>query len=85
MLISAKPNSKGKAAVLARSRQLTEFRWTPLRDIPVYTKATGKTVLCAGVEKQGMLYSSTEPNDKFITENVSFETFLRMIKIPSQK
>lgn len=38
MLISEKPNSKGKEAVIFRSRQLTEFEWTPVCDIPVYTK-----------------------------------------------
>lgn len=82
MLISTKPNSKGKEAVLTRARQLTEFRWTPLRDIPVYTRETGRTVLCAGVEKQGMIYSSTEPTDKFICENISLETFNSIVANP---
>ena len=82
MLISTKPDSKGKEAVLYRSRQLTEFQWTPVGDIPVYTKATGKTKLTAGVPQQGMLYSSTEPTDKFIAENISFETFLSVIANP---
>ena len=82
MLISTKPDSKGKEAVLYRSRQLTEFQWTPVGNIPVYTKQTGPTVLRAGEPQQGMLYSSTEPTDKFITENVSFETFLSVIANP---
>ncbi|MBE7062209.1 MAG: hypothetical protein E7390_00245 [Ruminococcaceae bacterium] len=82
MLISTQPDSKGKAAALERARQLTEFRWTPVRDVPVYAKAAGKTVLPAGKEKQGMLYSSTEPTDKFITENISFETFRTIIANP---
>ena len=55
MLISTKPDSKGKEAALYRSRQLTEFRWTPVGDIPVYTKATGKTKLPAGEPQLGML------------------------------
>lgn len=82
MLISTKPDSKGKEAALYRSRQLTEFQWTPAGDIPVYTKATGKTKLPAGVPQRGMLYSSTEPTDKFIAENISFETFLSIIPNP---
>ncbi len=82
MLISTKPDTKGKEAVLFRSRQLTEFKWTPAGDIPVYTKETGKTKLPAGVEQTGMLYSSTEPTDKFICENISFETFLSIIANP---
>ena len=82
MLISTKANSKGKEAILYRSRQLTEFEWTPVRDIPVYTKATGKTKLAAGEKKKGMIYSSTEPTDKFVTENISFETFLNIVANP---
>ena len=82
MLVSTKPDSKGKAAVLARSAQLTDFKWTPLCDVPTYTKTDGKTVLPAGVEAVGMPYSSTEPVDKFITENVSFETFLSVAANP---
>lgn len=82
MLTSTKPDSKGKEAVLFRSRLLTEFKWTPLGDIPVYNPKTGKTALLAGKEQCGMLYSSTEPTDKFITENISFETFLSIIANP---
>ena len=81
-LISTKPDSAGKTAALARSAQLTEFRWTPLRDVPTYTKAAGRTVLPAGVEVVGMPYSSTEPTDKFIAENVSFETLLSAMANP---
>lgn len=82
MLISTKPDSKGKAAALARAAQLTEFKWTPVRDIPIFTKTTGKTVLPAGKEVSGMIYSSPEPTDKFIGENVSFETLLSIIANP---
>lgn len=82
MLVSTKPNSKGKEAVLFRGRQLTEFKWAPVGDVPVYTKQDGKTKLPAGVEQLGMLYSSTEPTDKFIGENVSFETFLSVVANP---
>lgn len=82
MLISTKPDSKGKEAALYRSRQLTEFRWTPVGDIPVYTKATGRTKLPAGKPQLGMLYSSPEPTDKFLFENISFETFLAALANP---
>ena len=82
MLTGTKPDTKGKEAVLYRSRQLTEFRWTPVGDIPVYTKATGKTKLPAGEPQLGMLYSSPEPTDKFIFENLSFETFLSVLANP---
>lgn len=71
--------SQGKKNVIARSRQLTEFRWSPLKDIPVFTKILGRTVLRAGSTVKGMIYSSTEPVDKFIGENISFETFHALV------
>ena len=82
MLIGTKPDSKGKEAAIYRSRQLTDFRWTPAGDIPTFLKATGKTKFPAGKEQTGMIYSSTEPTDKFITENISFETMLSIIANP---
>ena len=82
MLISTKPDTKGKEAALYRSRQLTEFVWTPVGEIPTYTKTEGRTKFSAGVEVKGMIYSSTETVDKFIGENVSFETILSVIANP---
>ena len=72
-------------AILARARQLTDFRWTPIRDIPTYSRKTGYKVLPAGVEVQGFPYASTEYINKFITENVSFESFLTAIANPHSK
>lgn len=82
MLTPVLPDSPGKANILARAAQATDIRWTPVRDVPTYTKATGKTVLPAGVEVTGLPYSSTEPTDKFICENLSFETFLSAVANP---
>ena len=82
MLVSTKPDTKGKEAVLFRSRQLTEFKWAPLCDIPTFTKTEGNIKFCAGQEQKGVIYSSTEPTDKFIGENVSFETFLSALANP---
>ncbi|MBE7042713.1 MAG: hypothetical protein E7399_04365 [Ruminococcaceae bacterium] len=81
-LIGTKPDSKGKENVLARARQLTEFVWTPMGDIPAYSKEKGKYFLKKGVPLRGMLYSSTEPVDKFVGENVSMETFCSVISNP---
>lgn len=74
--------SKGKENVLYRARQLTEFEWAPVCDVPVYTKQTGKTVLSAGTLVRGMIYSSLEPTDKFVCENISFETFSTIVNNP---
>lgn len=74
--------SEGKKAVIHRAELLTQYEWTPRRDVPVYTKKTGKTVLPAGKLVKGMIYSSTEPTDKFVVENVSFETFSAIVNNP---
>ncbi len=74
--------SRGKKAALLRARQLTEFEWTPVCDVPTYTKQTGKTVLPAGKLVRGMVYSSVEPTDKFVCENISFETFSTIVNNP---
>lgn len=74
--------SKGKKNVLYRARQLTEFEWTPVCNVPVYTKKTGKTILPAGELVKGMIYSSLEPTDKFVCENISFETFSTIVNNP---
>ena len=80
-LYRTKPDTEGKRAVLLRSRLLTEFKWTPKRDIASYKKGE-PCILPAGEEISGFPYSSTEISDKFITENISFETFLSMIPNP---
>ena len=81
-LISTLPDTPAKAAVIARARQLTDFKWTPLRDVPTYLRIVGNTVLPAGVEVTGFPYSSTELTDKFLCENVSFESFLTAVSNP---
>ncbi len=85
MLYSTKPKTDAEAAILARARQLTDFKWTPIRDVPTYTKAQGQMVLPAGTEVTGFPYSSTERTDKFLTENVSIESFLTAIPNPHSK
>lgn len=80
--MNRKDLSRGKKAALFRARQLTEFEWTPVCDIPVYTKQTGKTVLPAEKLVRGMIYSSLEPTDKFVCENISFETFTTIVNNP---
>ena len=85
MLIGMKPKSTAEAAVLARARQATDFVWTPICDVPTFIRAEGATVLPAGKEIKGFPYSSTERKDKFLPENVSFESFLTAIANPHSK
>ncbi len=75
--------SEGKIAAIKRARQLTEFEWIPLRDYPAYSKKLKqKVIVKAGTHLRGMPYSSMELTDKFICENVSFETFVSIINNP---
>ena len=60
MLIHTKPSTEAEAAVIARSRQLTDFEWTPIRDIPTYIKHIGNTVLSAQTPITGFPYVSEE-------------------------
>ena len=84
--ISTLPQTDWEKAAIARARQLTDFKWTPVRDIPSYLgKTKAYIVLPAGVEICGFPYASTEGKDKFFTENVSFETFLSAIPNPYSK
>lgn len=79
------PSNEYEQAVILRARQLSDFKWTPLRDVPTFKKDIGNTVLKAGQEVTGFPYASTEAIDKFITENVSIETFLSAIQNPYSK
>ena len=84
-MISTKPQTEKQAAALARARQLTDFTWTPLKDIPCYSRVDGQTVIPAGKEAKGFIYASTEKTDCFLAENVSFETFITAITNPDSK
>ena len=83
MLKADRPDTPGKANALARSRQYTDIRWTPLKDVPTHTNATGKTAHAAGVEVVGVPYSSPEPTDTFIWENYPVGTFLSAVENPN--
>ena len=85
MLYSTEPKTPAEAAVIARARQLTDFKWTPLRDVPTYTKKQGNTVLKAGAELTGFPYASNERTDRFFFENILPETFLSAIANPDSK
>ena len=85
MHIHTNPTTRGEKIAIAKARQLTDFKWTPLKDIPTYTIKDGHMVIPAGKEVTGFPYSSTEATDKFISENVAFDTFLSAIPNPDSK
>lgn len=84
-LISSEPDSVGKKNVLERVKQLTEFKWTPIRNMPTHIPNGTKekyTFFSADKEVTGMPYSNNVANDKYICENVSFETLLSAVVNP---
>ena len=79
------PKNEHISAAIKRAKQLTDFQWTPINDIPTYTKNLGNTVLPAGETVTGFPYGSEEKNDKFLCENVTFKSFLSAIPNPYSK
>lgn len=86
MLISTLPKTDAEKAVLARAKQLTDIKWTPIADVPMYLKKENVyKVFPKGVEVTGLPYSSVERTDMFIPENISFESFLSAVANPYSK
>ncbi len=81
-LIRDIPDSEGKKAVIANARQLTEFTFTPLKDIPTATSSKNRSIFEVGKEYKGIPYANCESNDKFVGENVSLETFISALANP---
>lgn len=81
-LIRDEADTDAQKWALARARQLTEFKFTPLKDIPTAISSKEHGVFEAGKEYKGFPYSSTEENDKFLCENVTFETYLSALSNP---
>lgn len=81
-LLYTRPETLGQYNALKRSADLTDFTFTPVRDMPIRQSSKVETKLEAGVEYTGVPYSSCEPNDKFIGVNVSEETFLSALANP---
>ena len=58
-MLKSEPKSKAASAVIARSRQLTDFKWTPIDHIP-YRQSNVWKSYPVGVEQTGINYSSAE-------------------------
>lgn len=87
VLISTEPETEGQRIALAKSKQLTDFTYVPVKDIPCkkIDTATGNLVdivLEAGVEYTGFPYSSNEVSNMFLCENITFETYLSALANP---
>lgn len=84
------PQSQGAENVIKRTRQLTEFRWTPVRPMPGCAVVCPTTNIHTFVDsfhaawrpKKGILYSSVRLHEKFVGYNVSFETYATAVANP---
>lgn len=83
-LISTLPQTEQEQAIIARANQLTSFTFTPLKDMPGQFNSSTEddAFFKAGKEYKGFPYSSVQNTDKFLCENVSFETFLSALANP---
>lgn len=85
-----KPAHKGIENAVKRAKQMTQFRWTPVKDMPAVETFTGMDRvreyhpkrLIPWFPQQGMVYSSVLKTQKFVGFNVSFETFVSALSDP---
>lgn len=85
-----KPSSKGMENVLKRAKQLVAIKWTPIRCFPtstIYRDTDGvrhdiDTFITAYNPQQGINYSSVRRYEKFVGDNVLFETYLSALANP---
>ena len=90
MLYSDKPISKGVENALKRAKQLIEIKWTPVRRFPTSTiysdinqvRHDVDTFISAYNPQRGVNYSSVRCYEKFVGDNVLFETYLSALSNP---
>ena len=71
------PSSWGLANVLARAKHVTDIKWTPKGNIPKNDSAYYDLT-----EQKGLPYSSVRDQDKAISLDVSFKTFMTAVNDP---
>lgn len=81
-LTSTLPTTQGQKNVLARAKQLSDFKFTPSGRIPTKDLEYDNTYFEPGVEYTGVPYASCEVNNKFIGENVTLDTLASAIENP---
>ena len=85
-----KPVSKGVENALKRAKQMVQIKWTPIRRFPtstIYRDENGvrhdvDTFISAYYPQQGVNYSSVRRYEKFVGDNVLFETYLSALANP---
>lgn len=90
MLYSDAPISKGVENALKRAKQMTELKWTPVERFPsgmiIRDKDKKRVDIDMFTEKccpqKGISYSSVRCYEKFVGDNVLFETYLSAVSDP---
>lgn len=81
-LTSAPLTSEGQKNMIARAKLMSDVKFVPKAPIPTKSLRLTDTYFEEGQAYTGFPYSSCETNNKFIAENVSFETFLSAVANP---
>ena len=85
-----KPVSKGVENALKRAKQMVELKWTPIRRMAASTiyrdinevRCDVDTFFSAYRPQQGVNYSSVRCYEKFVGDNVLFETYFAALANP---
>jgi len=84
------PENKGVENGIKRAKQMTSFRWTPVKTMPAvefyHNMQNEKCYLSKKVQpwfpQKGLVYSSVLKHQKFLGFNVSFEAFVTALSDP---
>ncbi|MBQ9964383.1 MAG: hypothetical protein IJP14_04605 [Clostridia bacterium] len=76
--VSDTPQNLGALNALLNMKQMAEIRYTPLKSLPQQWQD-----FKPGVERVGLVYSSTRPESLFVPNNVSFHTFMTALQNPN--
>ncbi|NLN93709.1 MAG: hypothetical protein GX130_10435 [Candidatus Hydrogenedens sp.] len=90
LLYHEKPVSKGVENAIKRAKQMVEVKWTPVRRFSTSTiyrdsnevRHDIDTFISAYYPQQGVNYSSVRCYEKFVGDNVLFETYLSALSNP---
>lgn len=73
------PENIGTANVIRRAYQVTKAAFMPLADIPHFSSS----IIAEGVEFTGVPYSSVRPENLYVPQCVSIESFMTALKNPN--
>ena len=78
-LVHDVPENAGVANLIKRAYQMTMISYDALKDIPFY----GSRVMAEGSFRDGIPYSSVRPENLYVPQSVSFDTFMTALMNPN--